>query len=492
VPGVRTRLVPIAAVVALITAMRLRFLVTPITSDEGGYLAIARAWRHGAVLYRDVWVDRPQGLLVLYRALDTVGLGTPVGVRLLALFACIVGALACGSIAASLAGERARIPAALLVGVLSSLPQIEGFIANAELLSCAIGATSLAVALRALRGAEPPSWLNLVGAGVLGGVALTVKQSGFDAFGAALVAVLLAAAASTTWPSRRRVLAVPAVLLGAALPLGTAAVHGAVTGWQRWWFAVAGYRIGQRSALANADWQRFRLTRDIAAPALAPIAAAIIVLVLVVLVQQSPARVRHLRHGGALVCVVWTVLAGAAFASGGQFHRHYWVILTFPLGTIAGVVLALAAPRGVRAVATAALAAMPLLMTAQAIAIPRLEAGSRLSGDSRLVDDEAIAAWYRLHAEPGDDILALCASAGLYGNLRTDPPYPYLWHDGIRNIPSAQRALTALLAGDDRPRFVAEYQGARSCVPSGAADRALHRHYRVVVTIGGIPILERT
>jgi hypothetical protein len=284
-------------------------------------------------------------------------------------------------------------------------------------------------------------------------------------------------------------LAVPTMVLGAALPLAGAAVHGAVTGWQRWWFAVVGYRIGQRSALANADWQRFRLTGHIAAPALAPVAATIVILGLVVLVRRTP---HHLRQGGALVCTVWMILAGAAFASGGQFHRHYWVILAFPLGTVAGVVLATPAPRPIRVVATAALAAVPLLMTAQAIAIPRAETGAELSGDSRLVDDEAIAAWYRLHAEPGDDILALCASAGLYGNLGTDPPYPYLWHDGIRNIPAAQQALTALLTGDDRPRFVAEYQGARSCVPSGAADRALRQHYRVVVTIGGVPILERT
>ena len=485
-PSVRARLF---AVIGLITVMRLRFLATPITSDEGGYLAIARAWRHGAALYRDVWVDRPQGLLVLYRALDTVGLGTPVGVRLLGLLACIVATLACGSIAVSLAGERARIPAAVLVGVLSSLPQIEGFIANAELLSCAIGATSLAVALHALRGTEPPRWRYLVGAGALGGAALTVKQSGFDAFGAALVAVMLASMAATAWPTRRRVMAIPAMVFGAALPLGAVAVHGALTGWQRWWFAVVGYRIGQRSALANADWTRFHLTERIAAPALAPVAAAIAVLGLVVLVSRSP---HHLRRGGALVFAVWILLATAAFASGGQFHRHYWVILTFPLGTVAGAVVALATPRGIRVAATAALAAMPLLMTAHAIAIPRVETGAELSGDTRLNHDEAIAAWYGEYAEPGDEILALCASAGLYGNLRVDPPYPYLWHDGIRNIPAAQQALTTLLTSDHRPRFVAEYQGAGSCVPSGAADRALRLHYRVIVTIGGIPILERT
>ena len=89
------------AITALVCMLRLRFLFTPISADEGGYLAIARAWGRGAVLYRDVWVDRPQGLLVIYRALTLIGLGNPIGVRVLGVVACIVGSLACGSIAKS-------------------------------------------------------------------------------------------------------------------------------------------------------------------------------------------------------------------------------------------------------------------------------------------------------------------------------------------------------------------------------------------------------
>ena len=52
-----------------------RFLTAPLTVDEGGYLAVARAWGRGSHLYDDVWVDRPQGLLVLYRSLG----GVPAG-----------------------------------------------------------------------------------------------------------------------------------------------------------------------------------------------------------------------------------------------------------------------------------------------------------------------------------------------------------------------------------------------------------------------------
>ena len=30
--------------------------------------------------------------------------------------------------------------------------------------------------------------------------------------------------------------------------------HGALTGWSRWWAAVAGYRLRTQSAFASADW----------------------------------------------------------------------------------------------------------------------------------------------------------------------------------------------------------------------------------------------
>jgi hypothetical protein len=130
----------VAAAAVLSVVLRLRFVWTPITSDEGGYLAIARAWRHGAVLYRDVWVDRPQGLIVLNRVWDNLGLGTPAGIRILAILAGVVGVVACASIAKTLFGPVAAVLAALFVAVLSGAPYYEGFIADGELLSGAVGA----------------------------------------------------------------------------------------------------------------------------------------------------------------------------------------------------------------------------------------------------------------------------------------------------------------------------------------------------------------
>ena len=64
----------VAAIALLAVLVRLRFLDTPLSVDEGGYAAVTRFWGGGSHLYRDVWVDRPQGLLLLYRgAFDVFG-----------------------------------------------------------------------------------------------------------------------------------------------------------------------------------------------------------------------------------------------------------------------------------------------------------------------------------------------------------------------------------------------------------------------------------
>ena len=70
---------------------------------------------------------------------------------------------------------------ALAVGVLTSVPQLEGFAVNGELLGSAVGAAALAVTLRAAWTRDEPDPRLLTIAGVLAAGAISVKQSGFDA-----------------------------------------------------------------------------------------------------------------------------------------------------------------------------------------------------------------------------------------------------------------------------------------------------------------------
>ena len=199
----------VLGIALLAVLVRLRFLDTPLSVDEGGYAAVTRFWASGSHIYRDVWVDRPQGLLLLYRgAFDVFGthawavraLATVWGAGLASVVALLV---------ARVADRRSGLVAGLLVALLSVGPRIEGFAANGELLAALPAAAALLVFAIWL---DRRHDLLLVGAGALAAFALLVKQSGYDGGGA--IVLWLALAAWRGWLPRRQALRA-IVLVGA-------------------------------------------------------------------------------------------------------------------------------------------------------------------------------------------------------------------------------------------------------------------------------------
>ena len=478
----RSKWIRSAPALVVVLLMRARFVFAPITSDEGGYLAVARGWSRGLTLYRDVWVDRPQALLVVFRAINAVGLGNPVGVRLLAIAFALVGTYACGSIAASLVGEPARAYAAICAGALISVPKYEGFIANGELLSGAAGAAGLAILLYSFLHRTRPWQRGLFLSGVVGAFAMGMKQSGFDAMATGIAALTIASLVGQRSQRRARLFGLLSVGAGFLVPFSLMAVHGALTGWHRWWFAIIGYRSQSRSALENANWNNFVGTWKVVEPVVLP--------AMVVLFAASVGFIRRGHARTLIVFVTWLLLAFIAFLSGGQFFRHYWIILMFPLGTMLGAMLSTIPVPSLRRVAFAAVLVGPAVLTIAALTVPRSQIGHRLIDDPRLSKDEDIAKWFDQHRAPGDQIYALCAAGGLYGNVTTDPPYPYLWFDSVHQMPDGQSRLDAMFESPHPPRFVAEYQTPLLCNPSGAVLNSLTLRYHIVATIDDIHVYE--
>ena len=60
--------------VAVVVLLRLPYLWAPMTSDEGGFLAVAAQWRRGGgSLYGSYWVDRPPLLITVYQLASQLG-----------------------------------------------------------------------------------------------------------------------------------------------------------------------------------------------------------------------------------------------------------------------------------------------------------------------------------------------------------------------------------------------------------------------------------
>src|SRR3954451_6678223 len=88
--------------------LRVPFVFTGLSTDEGGYAYVAQQWSRGARIYGTAWLDRPQGLLLTYRgllALNDSGWTIRLGMVLAGVAITVLVAM----IARLVAGRRAAV-----------------------------------------------------------------------------------------------------------------------------------------------------------------------------------------------------------------------------------------------------------------------------------------------------------------------------------------------------------------------------------------------
>lgn len=467
----------VIAAVGVSIAMRARFVFTPLLADEGGILSVARDWSSGATLYRNVWIDRPQGLVILFRGWDALP-GTGVSsTRMLALLLGAVAVVAVASVGRSLFSARVGAIAAGFTAALTASPVLEGFASNGELLSAAFAIAGLAIFAAVFTDRCALRWL--LPAGLLLGSALAVKQSAFDV----LLSLLgwLALAWLRRWQPRQRVLAAGALIgTGVAVVLGACAWHGSSIGWNDYWYAVAGFRLESRSALSNPELDKLAISLLFIIPALVP------ALTLVVRGRRAIVARSLLQRPHAALVMLWTLAATFSFVTGGSFHRHYFIILAFPLALLAAVAADKLGAAGLRhgavAVAIAIAAAVPF------IANPRL-----ILGDVTDTNVE-LASWLdQQEAERGPlTVYAYCADAALYSQVGQTPPLRYLWEDHVRFADGGQAGLLALLTGPQAPDYILRLQPLAKCDESGLVAAAIERGYVSDGQIGEAEVLRRS
>jgi hypothetical protein len=348
---------------------RLPFVSVPLTQDEGGYAYVARLWAAGARLYDGAWMDRPQGLALLFRLLVSVA-PTTQELRLGGAAYAAASALVLAYVGWRLYGTASALWAAALYAIFSSEPQIEGFTVNGELLAALPTVAAVAALLRAQRATRAGNWLYL--AGFCAGNALLIKQSAIDG---AIIVLLFAPlglptakaggerrkAGDDRWassafrplpsglPSRTHRLALVAAGLATAVALS--AVHGAVTGWQDYVDAVLLDNLRYHSVEASSNSLALALQGVQwfwAGDAFLVVAALPGVLVVLRATKAEGGR-RRAGDSGLLpssafrlpsigwLPLAWLTAAALGVTLGGLYNRHYFVQLLPPLCLLAAV-----------------------------------------------------------------------------------------------------------------------------------------------------------
>jgi len=493
-------------------------LNVPLTNDEGGYAYVARLWAAGARLYGDAWVDRPQGLALLFRLFVAVAPGT-AGLRLCGALYAALSLLLLAHVGRRLYGRVAGLCAAALFAVVSSGPQSEGFIVDGELLATLPAVAAVALLLHARRAARSGRYLFL--AGLAAGGALLVKQSAIDSSVTVLLFAPVGAAPRERdlegpepgpkgpWQGRtlqgaRRFLC---ALAGVLMALTLSALWGAATGWHEYLDAVVLDNLRYRSFDAAANTLGAAMTgfgwfwsEDGVLVALALVAVAYALLAPFLNYRLSthyrPSAIDH--RLSTWLPLPWLAAAVFGVTLGGLYNRHYFVQLLPPLCLLAGAGIVSGAGAVRRLPWTGALLAVPLallLMTVRTdasyyfgsspVAISR-----RLYGWPVYTQQAALVSFLRRRVPPGQPFFVAYAAAPLHYLTRRPSITRYLWRRPLGTIPGAyQAALRAVERG--QPVCVIPVQPVAQPPGDARMRAALARRYVVAWRRPGITVLCR-
>jgi 4-amino-4-deoxy-L-arabinose transferase-like glycosyltransferase len=166
-------LVLLVAVLVLTWFLRVNFWDQPLQMDEGVYGYVAWSMSQGAVPYKDIYDHKPPGIYLLYRLAFLLFHPTALSIKVFATIYTLGTVVALFFLAKNLAGNTVGYLAALLFGIFSSGPKIEGGGANTEvfmILPYTLAAYSL---FKAVKTGRRRDYLLT---GLWTGLACTIKQ----------------------------------------------------------------------------------------------------------------------------------------------------------------------------------------------------------------------------------------------------------------------------------------------------------------------------
>jgi 4-amino-4-deoxy-L-arabinose transferase-like glycosyltransferase len=159
----------------LVIALRAPLFDLPLERDEGGYAYIAWRLAHGEVPYRDWFDQKPPGIFAVYRAALALPGDPRVAIRAAAALSAALSSIALLFLAQPLLGRTAAALAAVLLGLLSADPMMQGPIANTEIFMLPGVVAAAALFLRVVAADRTPIAV-CTALGISLGIACAFKQ----------------------------------------------------------------------------------------------------------------------------------------------------------------------------------------------------------------------------------------------------------------------------------------------------------------------------
>jgi 4-amino-4-deoxy-L-arabinose transferase-like glycosyltransferase len=512
----------LATAILLSLALRIPFFRIPMLADEGGYAWATRGWVEGTGhLYDDLWISRPQGIFFVYAGIfDLFGTDT-IAIRFAAWIAIALTIIAVWGFTRLCASSTAANLAGLIFAVTSSLPNLEGYSANAEVFM-GLPAAVAALWLLGLRRSGWSRW-QLVGVGLLIGIATSLKPSGAVMLPVAIALILLIGDGSSNRERWRRIYP---ILIGVAIIGIGSLIHGWMLGWSDFVYATITYRLTAQSAatvglehnlraighLVNHSLELLLLVGLIFVvhhrQQLASLAAEIRTAISKgtstprsiagrIIPVSTPGLFRNLRrprNDGRFLLHLWLIGSLCGAAIGGDWWSHYLIQVVAPLSIWLAWTITLIWPGMARMARGALSTAIVILLLypfwVLAYGSPEDMARAMFSHPGYPAQEE-VARYIRENTEPGTTIYVAFDQASIYYLADRPPAFRHLYDQELHGIPSSYSDIIAIIRGPDRPQFIVS-----TLHPGPFADdsrafwQEVGQYYEVVATIEGVPIYQ--
>lgn len=445
--------VTLGAIVAVTALLRLRIAGMPLERDEGEYAYLGQLILQGEWPYLAAHNMKLPGIYYAYAAILGVLGETDVAIRVGLLVVNAATILLVAALARRFAGEAAALTAGATYAALSLGTAMVGFTANAEhfvLLPAVTGLWLLAE--------QAPSRARLLGAGLLLGLAVVMKQPGafFVACGAAWIV-------AGGGPARRRAADLAVFGVGAAVPYAAVCLAMLAGGaFAPFWFWTVTY-LREYGSMIDAGTGLAELYRQLGGMlAASPLAWLLGAAGLAALATPELDRRARLRVLSLLAA------SAAAVAPGLRFTDHYFLLLLPALSLVAGIgsaaLVARARIRSPRAADALALA-VPALVFALALVQDRatlllrspLESARALYFPNPLAEAVEIAGEIARRTSPDERIAVIGSEPQIYFYARRRAATSYLYmYPLMEPQPFAARMQDELIAQleEARPRFL--------------------------------------
>jgi hypothetical protein len=429
----------VLGIVVMVLVVRVLYVFGPLGPDEAGYLLVARDWHLGGPnLYGHYWVDRPPGLIAIFKLASLSGWVQMARVLTLPFAALFVASAACAG--REVGGARAAKWAAAVGAAVVTTPVAGAAGADGEIFAAPLVMLSVALTLSAVRRSGRVASCYAFAAGLAGASAVAMKQNFGDGviFAVALLVVSLVQRRMSSAAAAR--VAVAGVAGGCVVLVGMLAYAGmSGVGVAEIWYDLFGFRNAAFDVITdhNMHAPMVRAVELVGLAMLSGLAAVLVTLA---------GTAWHCRFTGPpLAWAVGITLAteGAGILAGGSYWPHYLLQLA-PMVALAAALWAhqsrWLSASGTWTVTSAVVCTVLFLVS-----------GSQLHSHSAAA---SVGSAVRAASRPGDTATVLFGNADVQLDSRMWSPYPQLWTLPMRTLDPHLTALRHLLTSERAPTWL--------------------------------------